>query len=467
MPILSLFLCVAFSTWLVVRDYKTRKSVSAAVWIPTALILILGSRPVSLWATGGRVIVGEMGNDIGGSALDIVFFLLVLVVSFLVASSRHMKWNRLLAENPAIVLFYVYFVISVSWSGDPTGSFKRIAKEIGLLFVVGVIFSEKDPLEAMRAVYFRCAAILVPLSVVFIKYFPTYSRAYTIAGGMMETGVTTQKNTLGEIVLVFTLFLVWDYLETQRVAPKKGWRRIPFDRVLLLIMGMWLLHISQSKSALVCTIVGVFLIARSGWLVSKMVNRLVLVGALCLPFLLFFSQEFTSAIAPLIKALGRDMTFTGRANIWKEITPETVNPIVGAGYWNFWGGSGGLKISQAMETVVPNAHCGYVDIYLDGGIIGLILLFLILVTCGARIVKYLGSHRDETRYFRVRLAFLVVAIIYNMAESTYARLGAIWFTTLLMMVDYKPLTIMAGNAREAVRRRVSSRPTYHSHAVVN
>jgi hypothetical protein len=36
-----------------------------------------------------------------------------------------------------------------------------------------------------------------------------------------------------------------------------------------------------------------------------------------------------------------------------------------------------------------------------------------------------------------------------------------------MMVDYRPLTIMAGNAREAVRRRVSSRPTYHSHAVVN
>jgi O-antigen ligase len=169
----------------------------------------------------------------------------------------------------------------------------------------------------------------------------------------------------------------------------------------------------------------------------------------------------------LIKALGRDMTFTGRANIWAEVTPATVNPIVGAGYWNFWGGPGGFKISQAMQTVVPNAHCGYVDIYLDGGIIGLILLFLVLVTSGVRIIGYLGSHRDETRYFRVRLAFLVVAIIYNLAESTFARMGAIWFTTLLMIMSYSPLKLAVGNAREAVRQRVSSRSTYHSHAVVN
>jgi exopolysaccharide production protein ExoQ len=441
MPILALTLCTLFIIWFVARDCMARKAVSAAVWIPTALLLILGSRPVSLWATGGRVWVGEMGNAAEGSALDLFFFLFVLAASLFVASSRNIKWGKLLAGNPAIILLYLYFLVSVSWSGDPMGSLKRIIKEIGLLFVIGVIFSEKDPLQAMRAVFVRCAAVLIPLSVVFIKYFPSYSRAYTIAGGMMETGVTTQKNTLGEIVLVFTLFLVWDYFETQRTTPKRGWSRVPWDRLLLLLMGVWLLRGSQSKTALLCTVVGVALIVRNTWLVSKMVNRIVLCGALSLPFLLFFSQEFASVIAPFIKALGRDMTFTGRANIWAQVTATTVNPIVGAGYWNFWGGPGGFAISQAMKTVVPNAHCGYVDIYLDGGIVGLILLFLLLVVYGRRIIKYLGSHRDETRYFRVRFAFLIVAIIYNLGESTFVRMGAIWFSTLLMLVDYpwKPL----------------------------
>ena len=30
---------------------------------------------------------------------------------------------------------------------------------------------------------------------------------------------------------------------------------------------------------------------------------------------------------------------------------------------------------QAMNTGIPSAHCGYLDIYLDGGLFGLFLLF--------------------------------------------------------------------------------------------
>jgi hypothetical protein len=40
------------------------------------------------------------------------------------------------------------------------------------------------------------------------------------------------------------------------------------------------------------------------------------------------------------------------------------------------------------------------------------------------------------RYYKVRFAILIAAIIYNLSESTFARMGPIWFTTLLMMVEY-------------------------------
>jgi exopolysaccharide production protein ExoQ len=432
----ALLLCLAFSAWIIIGDCRKRRSVSIAAWIPTALILILGSRPVSLWATGGRVWVGELGNYSENSALDLAFFVLVLSASLTIATLRKVKWARLVPMNAALFLFYLYFFISVSWSGDPVGSLKRIVKDLGLIFVIGVIYSEKDPLEAMRAVFVRSAAILIPLSVVFVKYFPAYSRAYTIAGGMMETGVTTQKNTLGEIILVFSIFLTWDYFESQRKNPKVGWARVPWDKILLLIMGLWLLRISQSKSALLCTIIGMFLVARGGVFLTRTVNRVVLTGAMALPFLVFFSQKFSSVIAPLVKALGRDMTFTGRANIWAHVTLSTVNPVIGAGYWNFWGGPGGFEISQQMMTIIPNAHCGYVDMYLDGGFIALILLFILLFTRGRALANRLRSKNDPARYLRVRFAFLIVAIIYNLSESIFMRMGALWFTTLLMFVDF-------------------------------
>jgi O-antigen ligase len=255
----------------------------------------------------------------------------------------------------------------------------------------------------------------------------------------MITGVTTQKNSLGETILLFTLFLVWDYLEALRGQARFQWTRIPWDRVMLLIMGAWLLHLSQSKTALLCISIGVFLIARTGRLISIPINRAALLGALLLPPVAFFSQKFASVIAPIVEALGRSMTFTGRADIWAHINLSTVNPALGAGYWNFWGGDGGFAIARAMNTGIPNAHNGYVDLYLDGGFIGLMMLLYMLVSCSKRMIKYLATHQDEDRFRRVKFAVLIVAIVYNLSESTFARMGPIWFTALLMMVDY-PLT---------------------------
>jgi exopolysaccharide production protein ExoQ len=434
MASIALFLSLAFSTWFIVRDIRRRRSVSGAIWIPTILVLILGSRAVSLWFESDAQFVG-LRNDAQRSMLDEAFFLLVLVGSWLIASSRGVKWGRFLVANPALVLLYLFFAISILWSGDPFGSTKRLLKDFGELFVIAVILSEKDPLEAMQAAYFRCASLLFPLSIVFVRYYPRLGRAYSAGGELMITGVTTQKNSLGEIVLVFSLFLVWDCLDAHPARMGTSGTKIPWDRLVLLLMGAYLVQLSQSKTALTCLLIGLALIVRSGWLASKPISRMVLAGAMSVPVLLFFTQQFSSVIAPLIEALGRDMTFTGRTDIWAHITATTVNPLIGAGYWNFWGGKGGHAIELAMRTVVQSAHCGYLDIYLDGGWIAISLLLTLLLTSGRRLIK--GLQRN--RFQRVRFAILIVIIIYNISESMFFRITPIWFATLLAMVEFPSL----------------------------
>ena len=420
-----------FIACLLVRDSKRRGSLSWAIWIPTFFLLIEGSRPLSLWLGGSRSWgSSDLASDVEGKRVDLGFFCFIIKDSLIIATLRHVKWGKLLPANVPLLLFYFYFALSISWSEDPLGSTKRLFKDFGMLFVISLIFSEKDPLEAMRAVYVRCACVLFPLSVVFIKWFPNLARSFATDGQMMYTGVTTQKNTLGEIVLVFSLFLVWDYLETR--PAKWRWSHFPWDRALLLLMGFWLLQMCQSKTALLCLLMGTALIVRRGWFASKAFSRTVLLGALSVPYIVFFMQRFNSVIAPIVQAVGRDMTFTGRTDIWQHITSATVNPLVGAGYWNFWGGPGGLRVNQEMHAIIPNAHNGYVDMYLDGGVIGLILLFFMLVAYGRRLMKGL---RDD-RFQRLRFAILIVVIVYNMSESMYARLSPIWFTTLLVLVDF-------------------------------
>lgn len=467
MPIVALTISLTFSVVLIVRDCMRRSSVSALVWIPTALVMILASRPVSLWLSGRGATLGlEDANALRSSVADQLFYLCVLGGAFLVASFRGTKWGKLFTSNTALMLFYLYFAMSVLWSTDPSGSTKRLIKDFGLLFAVAVLYSEKDPLQAMRAVYLRSAYLLLPLSVVFIKYFPNYGRAYASAGVMMFTGVTPQKNSLGETVLFFTLFIIWEYLEMRPTPSIRKLSRFPWDLALLLLMGMWLLRLSQSKTALVCTFVGIFLIVRGGWLLSKAVSRIALIGALALPFLVFFSQQFSEVVTPLLHALGRDSTFTGRADIWKHITLDTVNPLIGEGFWNFWGGPGGLRVNEAMNEVIPNAHNGYMDIYLDGGFIGLIVLFLLLVVCGRRIIKHLRPGSDPNHYQRMKFAVLIAAIIYNMSESTFARVGLVWFTTLLMIAEDLPLRATLGSAKATVQPRLGTRVAYRTSTLV-
>jgi O-antigen ligase len=424
------------------------------VWIPTVLVMILSSRPVSLWlAWKGPQLGIENANDLPGNIIDQIFIFSVLASSLVITMWRRMKWGKLLWENRAILFFYLYFLFSVLWSSDPTGSTKRIFKDFGLLFVIGVILTERKPLQAMVAVYVRSAFLLLPLSMVLIKYFPAVGRGYSLKGEVMITGVATERNLLGEIVMIFTFFLVWDYLEMRRTNASARKKRIPLELLVLLFNGLWLLHLCQSKTALICTIVGAFLIVRSGKLMSKPINSVVWVCALSLPVLVFFSAQFSGVIAPIIQVLGRNMTFTGRTDIWQHIDLTTVNPFFGAGYYNFWGGPDGYKVNLAMHGVIPNAHNGYLDLYLDGGFIGLALLFILIVHSGRGIMKRIFPRGDVNHYQRIRFAVMVAAIIYNVSESTFARISPIWFTALLMMVNYPPLMVHTANAKESVKRR--------------
>jgi len=432
MKVPALIICLFFIAWMLRSDIKRRRTLSWAVWIPTVYLLIVGSRPLSEWLGLGHPWNGNgLVNDSEGSPVDQVFFFSFLVGSLVLATARGVQWGKFFAANAPLMLFYLYFVASICWSEDPTGSFKRLFKDFGMLFIVAVILSEKDPFEAMRAVYVRCACVLFPLSAVFIKWYPEYARSFSPEGTPMYTGVTMQKNTLGEIVLCFSAFMIWDYLES--LQGKFRWSRVPWDRVLLLVMGVWLLHMCQSKTSLVCLMMATALMLRKGWFSSKLVSRVVLFGALSLPYLVFFAQKFSDVIAPVVQALGRNMTFTGRTDIWNHIDLTTVNPLIGFGYYNFWGGSGGARVNEAMQMMIPNAHDGYVDLYLDGGLIGLAILFSMLIAYGNRFIKTL----ERDGFQKLRFAMLIAAIIYNLSESNWARISTIWFTTLLVL-SYVP-----------------------------
>ena len=417
------FLCAA---WMLSRELKRRPGLSKGLWIPTFLVFILGSRSVSHWVEGTN-------SGTSNNPLDEIFFVLVLGGSFLIAISRRVNWGKFLGSNLPLLLVYAFFALSVIWSDAPLDSAKRIVKDFGLLFVVAAVLSEKQPMEAIRAIFIRCACIIFPVSLVCNHYFPAIARGFGLDGSMMFTGLTEQKNTLGEVVFVFSMMIVWDYLERRQNHSGMALKRaLPRDQMVLLALGVLLLFQSQSKTSLITLALGAGLSLRRGKLATRSSSTAVFLLAFSTPFLMFFSQKFGDVIQPVVEALGRDMTFTGRTAIWEHITWQTVNPILGCGYWNFWAGPGGKVISDIIHWPIPNGHCGYLDLYLDGGICGLIVLAIALLSYGFKLARLDG----RTPFHLVRLAFFASAIIYNLSESSFFRIGLMWFTTLLMVVSF-------------------------------
>ena len=426
--------CWAFIAFLLVRDARRRVSLSAATWIPTVMLFVNLTRTPAEWLQQQSAVIG-FANDRGGVLIDQLFFAFVIGVSLVITFLRRVKWSKLIAANAPLMLFYLYCVGSVLWSYSPMDSLIRVLKDFGAtIVVISVILSERKPLEALRAVFVRCACVVIPLSALFTR-FSAMGKQFARNGDLMYTGAATQKNSLGEMLLICIMFLVWDHLEERSAArAKRMWSGMSWERIGLILTGLWLLDLSQSRTSLVSLVIGLTLLLRTGWLASRKASRAVFILALSYPVLVLCGQK-ASLLSPLLEMLGRDATFTGRADIWRHITLNTVNPLIGAGFFNFWGGPGGRAIAAAMQTGIPNAHDGYLDVYLDGGLIGVFLLSCALITSGRRLIRSLPL----SRYYGLSFAFLIVAIVHNVTESSFSRLSAMWFTTLLAMLEFPSL----------------------------
>jgi exopolysaccharide production protein ExoQ len=187
-PHLVLLAAFAIFWWLIKRDTAARKGTSCATWVPTLWVGIIASRNLSAWLG-----FGGATDSLEGSPLDRLFFFGMIIAAFVVLSRRRLIWSSIIADNWAIFLFYGFLLLSVLWAEHPFVSFKRWFKEFGNILVVLIILTEEDPLEAFRAVFMRCAYVLLPLSVVFIRYFPDLGRYYSLHSGQMEAvGVTCQ-----------------------------------------------------------------------------------------------------------------------------------------------------------------------------------------------------------------------------------------------------------------------------------
>jgi O-antigen ligase len=201
----------------------------------------------------------------------------------------------------------------------------------------------------------------------------------------------------------------------------------------LLGLTIWLLITVNSATALACGMLAAAILV--GMKIPAIQKRVKYLEAyvITLILLLVVGQSLFNSGDALAGTMGRDLTFTGRVDIWKRVLKEDINPLLGTGYYSFWMGDRVERISEGFYFHLNESHNGYIETYVNSGIIGLILLLLALFAASRRIKA--GLLEGEP-FAKVRLIFLTVGIVYNLTEAAFNKLSLLWIFLLLVVTEY-------------------------------
>jgi len=272
------------------------------------------------------------------------------------------------------------------------------------------------------------AFLLLPLSVLFIKFYPELGRDFAYSGAPMYTGVGFQKNALGQLCLITGIYFAWNLLLSRRNDLFSGQKLGITIYIIIIPITLWLFYMARSATSLVCMVLAtsIFLAGRMAPIRNRPQSIIILT---ILSVIIFAILEMTIGIKnSIIVMIGRRPDFTDRVYVWETYLSLVRNPIVGYGFDSFYDSIRGLV------DEVHSAHNGYLEIYLNLGAIGVALI----IGCFLSGIKK-AYHFIAVNYEAALLNFslIIVVALYSWTEATLSGVNNI-FLFLIFAVTTIP-----------------------------
>lgn len=433
-PTLALVLTLVFIAWLFRRDFRQNPNVTWAIWVPTLWMFIIASRPVSAWLSIFGLPSFPSQSVEEGSPLDASVFFALMAVGVYVVHQRRINLAAIARENRWLVIFLLYCFLAIFWSDYPLVSFKRWIKILGHPIMVLVLISEPAPDEALSTVLKRCAYVLFPVSILWMKYYPALGRKSDEWGATMNIGITGGKNELGSMSLLFGVFVFWHLLQAVRSRGQRWWRKEVLLTAVLLILIGYCLKRSNSSTSMLTFLFSLFVMLCLG--LRSLDKRSI--GVYVLGALLFVTsaQLLFDVYGSVVDLTGHGSTIEGRGRLWEVLLETSNDPVLGTGFESYWMGERIQKIWAYPEfRWHPNqAHNGYVETYINLGAVGVVLLFVLIM------VAFFKCKRDllaDLQWGRFTMSYLIAVVVHNWTEAGFKGLSPIYFAFFLVLIEYR------------------------------
>jgi O-antigen ligase len=296
---------------------------------------------------------------------------------------------------------------SIAWSQDMEVSARKVLSLL-MSCVFGAYMAVRFPVRTQLKITLAACAILAVLSVAFVIVEPRYALDHAQHLGAWQ-GVFSGKNGCAMVMAIgFAATLVY--------RPRTLVERC-FRVVLLPLFGA-IICLSQSSGALVVLAVV--------WLALQMLQQLKryeknsrsLMACLCCCIGGLLALAVIESLPSILKILHRDSTLTGRTDIWRAVFISIIkHPFLGYGFGAFWLGLKGesARVVIAVKWLLPNAHNGFLDVWLAVGAVGLACLFYAIGKALWHLWDELAQPGGDGDLWLAAIVILVLA--YNMDES--------------------------------------------------
>lgn len=361
-----------------------------------------------------------------GSAMSRLLWLILLAGPVVV-----IVWRKALAGlllrwiNPFLLAFCVLAIASTLWSDAPAVTVRRFIRVAAVMLcaISFVLVSWNAP--RFQRVVLPAMTLLLGGSLLFGVLSPHLAIHQETSPELLNAwrGLTNNKNSLGDCASIGLILWLHALLSGQTPRWKAG--------LGIAIAGACLLLSRSSTSLLVTVAVGALLFvlcrAPQRWrplMPPLIVTGMVLVVAYSLVVLnLVPGLDFL--LKPLAALSGKDLTFTGRTDIWAIVVDHLKQqPWLGSGYGAYWVGP--LPWAPVYQVVAQlhfypgSAHSGYLEVLNDLGLAGLACLLGYMAVFLRDALRLLRLDHDQGA---LMIALFAQQVITNLSETH-------WFSVL-------------------------------------
>jgi len=373
------------------------------------------------------------------SQTKLVYFLQLVFPFFCIAIALMCRGLDICLPG-AIIIYPIVCLVSTIWSVDPYVTFKYASLMFLYILAIAAVCQVLD-IGVFCKIIVRVLAFLILASVVMAVAFPKYG-IHQLDDGLGDVhdglwrGVFVHKNQLGAAasVVVF-IFLFFSRL----ISASVGFR------VMCIVAAIACLIFAQSAGSRValCMLVVYYFLIRTVP-VSRNLLVLIFLGVSALAFV-----SFSFFVGEFVALVGRDMTLTGRTDIWRIVLDAVwQKPLLGFGYAAATDFIRPLLVAEIGSAAI-DAHNGYLNVLLGTGIAGLAAL---VFGISSVIVRGIGrvkmSAGRQTNCFMLLLSFPILGLLSSIFEvepisGVQGVLGALTYLSLTAVPLY--LRLERGN----------------------